>query len=360
MHPLIRILSKIYRAIYLKAAVLHAPGDLRIEDIEPPKPRRDSIVARVVLALTCGTDVKLYRRGHPFARLPNVIGHEFVGVVEDVGEEAPKDLRGRVFVTMNTSPCGECFYCRIGRENLCEKLGETIIGFTVPGAYAEMIEVPGKIWRRYFYQLPPGLDPLEAAFLEPLSTVVHGQRILGDIEGGWVAIIGSGPIGLMHLQLLKLKNLRVAMIDRHWEKLEVAERLGADMVIDSSRERPEDLSRTINSGRGFDAVIEAAGKQEAWELALKLVRSGGKILFFGGLPRGAMVPMDSYRIHYEEVEIKGAFHTTPRDVNTAYKLIEGRRLRLRELISGTMPLERVADALNSMGRGSGLKYAIKP
>ncbi|MEM4971535.1 MAG: alcohol dehydrogenase catalytic domain-containing protein, partial [Sulfolobales archaeon] len=126
----------------MRAAVLHAPGDLRVEDIEPPKPGRGSIVARVLIALTCGTDVKLYRRGHPFARLPNVIGHEFVGVVEDVGEGVPRDLRGRVFVTMNTSPCGGCFYCARGRENLCERLGETIIGFTIPGAYAEMIEVP--------------------------------------------------------------------------------------------------------------------------------------------------------------------------------------------------------------------------
>jgi L-iditol 2-dehydrogenase len=358
--PLIRILPKIYRAIYLKAAVLHSPGDLRVEEIESPKPRRGSIVARVLIALTCGTDVKLYRRGHPFARLPNVIGHEFVGVVEDLGEGVPEDLRGRVFVTMNTSPCGVCFYCVRGRENLCERLGETIIGFTVPGAYAEMIEIPERIWRRYFYQIPPGLDLVEAAFLEPLSTVVHGQRILGGVDGEWVAVIGSGPIGLMHLQLLKLRGLRVAVIDRHWEKLDVAKRLGADIVVNSNEERPEDIARSINSGKGFDAVVEAAGKQEAWELAIRLVRSGGKILFFGGLPRGTSISIDSYRIHYEEIEVKGAFHTTPRDVDEAYKLIEGRRLRLRELVSGVMPLERVRDALESMGRGAGLKYVIKP
>jgi L-iditol 2-dehydrogenase len=344
----------------LKAAVLHSPGDLRVEEIESPKPRRGSIVARVLIALTCGTDVKLYRRGHPFARLPNVIGHEFVGVVEDLGEGVPEDLRGRVFVTMNTSPCGVCFYCVRGRENLCERLGETIIGFTVPGAYAEMIEIPERIWRRYFYQIPPGLDLVEAAFLEPLSTVVHGQRILGGVDGEWVAVIGSGPIGLMHLQLLKLRGLRVAVIDRHWEKLDVAKRLGADIVVNSNEERPEDIARSINSGKGFDAVVEAAGKQEAWELAIRLVRSGGKILFFGGLPRGTSISIDSYRIHYEEIEVKGAFHTTPRDVDEAYKLIEGRRLRLRELVSGVMPLERVREALESMGRGAGLKYVIKP
>lgn len=340
--------------------MLYAPSDLRVVDVDEPKPRRGSIVARVRIALTCGTDVKLYRRGHPFAKLPNIIGHEFVGVVEDLGDGVPDSYRGRVFVTMNTSPCGECFYCTRGRENLCDRLGEAIIGFTLPGAYAEKIEIPERIWRRYFYTVPEGMDAREAAFLEPLSTVVHGQRILGDVEGEWVAIIGSGPIGLMHLQLARLRGLRVAMIDRHWEKLDVARRLGAELAINSKEERPEDILRDINGGRGFDAVIEAAGKQEAWELALRLVRKGGKILFFGGLPRGTYVPMDSYRIHYEEVEILGAFHTTPRDVDEAYRLITSRRIRLLELISGTKPLDRVAEALESMARGEGLKYVIQP
>ena len=342
----------------MRAAVLYAPGDLRIEDIEDPEPRRGSIVARVLLALTCGTDVKLYRRGHPLARLPNVIGHEFVGVVERVSEGVPEDLVGKRFVTMNTSPCGECFYCRVGRENLCERLGELIIGFTISGAYAERIEVPERIWRRYFYHVPEHLDPVEAAFLEPLSTVVHGQRILGRVEGKWVAVIGSGPIGLLHLQLLKLESLGVAVIDRHWEKLSVAERLGADIVIDSRETGPEEIIRGINGGRGFDAVIEAAGKLEAWELALRIVRRGGKILFFGGLPKGTGITVDSYKIHYEEVEILGAFHTTPRDVEKTYKLIESRKLRLRELVSGSKPLNRVVDALESMASGRGLKYVI--
>ncbi len=342
----------------LRAAVLYAPGDLRIQDIPDPKPHIGSIVARVLLALTCGTDVKLYRRGHPLARLPNVIGHEFVGVVEEVGEGVPLDLLGRRFVTMNTSPCGECFYCRVGRENLCERLEELIIGFTIPGAYAERIEVPERIWRRYFYQVPDDLDLVEAAFLEPLSTVVRGQRVLGGVEGGWVAVIGSGPIGLLHLQLLKLEGLRVAVIDRHWEKLSVAEKLGADLVINSRETRIEEMVRGINGGRGFDAVVEAAGKIEAWELALKIARKGGKVLFFGGLPKGTGINVDSYRIHYEELQILGSFHTTPRDVEKAYRLIESRKLRLKELVTGSKNLERVAEALESMASGQGLKYAI--
>ena len=345
-------------AVYMRAAVLHAPGDLRVDDVRDPEPRRGSIVARVLLALTCGTDVKLYKRGHPLAKLPNIIGHEFVGVVEEVGEGVPEDLRGRRFVTMNTSPCGGCFYCSVGRENLCERLGELIIGFTISGAYAERIEIPERIWRRYFYQIQENLDPVEAAFLEPLSTVVHGQRVLGKVEGEWVAVIGSGPIGLLHLQLLKLEGLRVAVIDRHWENLSVAERLGADITINSRETRVEDMVRNINGGRGFDAVVEAAGKLEAWELALKLVRKGGKILFFGGLPRGTGITIDSYRIHYEEVEILGAFHTTPRDVEKTYKIIESRKLRLKELVSGSKPLEKVQEALESMASGQGLKYII--
>lgn len=347
-------------AIPLRAAVLRSPGDLRIEDVPEPEPPRGGIVARVLVALTCGTDVKLYRRGHPYARLPNVIGHEFVGVVERVGEGVPGDLAGRAFVTMNTSPCGSCFYCARGRENLCERLGETIIGFTIPGAYAEKILVPERIWRRYFYQLPQGLDPVEAAFLEPLSTVVHGQRVLGDVEGEWAAVIGSGPIGLLHLQLLKLRGLRVAVVDRHWEKLRVAEGLGADLVINSREERSEELAKRVNGGEGFDAVIEAAGKQEAWELALRLARKGGKVLFFGGLPRGSAISVDSYRLHYEELALLGAFHATPRDVEEAFGLIEGRRLGLRDLVTGSCRLERVEEALEAVGRGEGIKYAVIP
>ncbi len=347
----------------MKAAVLYSPGNLVFEEVEDPVPGPGEILARVKLALTCGTDVKLYRRGHPYARLPNIIGHEFIGVVEDVGEGVSRDIVGDTFVTMNTSPCGSCFFCRKGQENLCVKLSEEIIGFTRPGAYSEMIVVPRRIWSRYYFRVGEGVDEVEAAFLEPLSTVVHGHSVIGGVSGDSVAIIGSGPIGLLHLQLSMIGGASsVTVFDRHWEKLRVAERLGADHVVNVREEDPIKFvsSNNINGGLGFDTVIEAAGKREAWELALKLVRKGGRVLFFGGLPRGVEVSFDSYMIHYGEVSVFGAFHTTPRSVRRAYELISGGMLRLRELISGEYRLRDVREALESMARGVSLKCVIRP
>ena len=345
----------------MKAAVLYSPGNLVFEEVPDPSPGPGEILARVKLALTCGTDVKLYIRGHPYARLPNIIGHEFVGVVIDVGRGVSRDLVGDTFVTMNTSPCGSCFFCRRGQESLCVRLGDEIIGFTRPGAYSEKIVVPNRIWSRYYFRVSRGLDEVEAAFLEPLSTVVHGHGVLGGVDGDVVAIIGSGPIGLLHLQLSIIGGAsRIVVFDRHWEKLKIAERLGASDVVNVRETDPLSYISEVNNGFGFDTVIEAAGKKEAWELAFRLVRKGGRVLFFGGLPRGVDVSFDSYKIHYGEVRVYGAFHTTPRDVERSFRLISERRVRLRELVSGEYSLKDVKSALDSMARGESLKCVIRP
>lgn len=345
----------------MKAAILKAPKELSIEEVEDVRPRPGSIVAHVLLALTCGTDVKLYMRGHPYAKLPNIIGHEFVGVVKEIGKGVSEDIKGKTFVTMNTSPCGRCYYCTSGQENLCVELSKEIIGFTIPGAYAEFIEVPQRILSRYFFELPEDVDPVEAAFLEPLSTVVHGHEIIKPEMGDNVAIVGEGPIGLLHLQLALISGVgSVSIFGKHWEKLKIAEKLGADEVININEYDPVKITEKLTSGRGFDCVIEATGKVNGWELAYKITRKGGRVLFFGGLPRSTSVNLDAYKLHYGELRIMGSFHTTPRDVHRAFKLIRSKKLKLKDLITGEVKLENVKEALESVAKGKNLKIIVRP
>ncbi len=294
----------------MRALLYHGLGDLRVEEVPRPEPGPDDVLVQVEVALTDGTDAKAFRRGHPLllAEVPSPFGHEFCGI--DVAT-------GRRVVAANSAPCGECAPCRRGEENLCENLRPFL-----NGAYAEYLLVSQRIAERNLLPVPPGLAPEVAALLEPLACCLHGIERAG-IEGGeWVAVLGPGPIGLMLCAAATDAGARVTVVGGRPERRELAREFGAE---------PGD-------GQGADVVFEAVGTAEAWQDASALVRPGGTVVFFGGRE----LAVDTFRLHYEELTLLGAFHHTPRHVRAALAFLASGAFPWERLVTHQVGLEQVA------------------
>ncbi len=343
------------------AVRFYRPGELRAEQVPIPEPGPGELIVKSHVALTCGTDVKMFKRGHPLAKLPQIMGHEFAGTVSEIGLGIENFRAGMKVVAANSAPCNKCFYCRMHQPNLCEHLDESIVGFTWPGSYAEYVKIPERIVRQNTFQVPDGVPLESVASLEPLACVVHGWDLLDHVPGGTVIIIGGGPIGLLHAQLARLNGARqVALCDVVPERLREAEKMGADMTIDSARENLVDRVLSLTDRRGADIVVEAVGRRETWEPTISLARKGGTILLFGGCPSGTTVSFNAEKIHYGELHVQGAFHHTPAAVERAFRLIVSGQVSIKPLISHEMPLERAEEALQLMGDGKALKIALRP
>lgn len=333
-------------------AFLIEPKRIELREVETPHPKKGEVLVKVYSALTCGTDLKAYLRGHPMIPMPGPFGHEFAGIIIEKGKGVRGFKEGEEVMAVHSAPCMRCFYCRKGLYNLCNYIMDT----KVLGAFSEYMLLPSHIVKRNLYHKPEELSFEEAAFLEPLSCVVHGLRSLKLRKTDLVLIIGAGPIGLLHLLLLKQRGSHVAITARRKERLEMAKQLGADLVIDAA-----DLEMTLRDfteGLGFDVVIECTGQLEVWMASINYVRRGGMVILFGGVKSGTKVCFDTHRLHYDEINIKGVFHFTPDDVRKAAEIL--RDIKVSQLITARFPLSEITSAFERLSRGEGLKYAIIP
>lgn len=344
----------------MMAARFYEPGVIRLEQVEVPEISSGGLLVRNHAVLTCGTDLKMYLRGHRLAKPPLIIGHEFAGTVERVGKDVKAFEVGMNVVSANSAPCMSCYYCRIGQHNLCEHLDEILIGFSSPGAYAEYVRLPSRIVSQNTYRIPEGLSFEEAAFLEPLACVVHGGELADIGPSDLLLVIGAGPIGLLHVQLAKAYGAgTVVVADTSSDRLRVAGELGADRTVDASKDLVREV-KGLSENRGADVVIEAVGKPETWELAVQTTRKGGTTVLFGGCPSGSMASIDTEAVHYGELTLRGAFHHAPRDVHRALRLISSRQVNVAPLITHRMPLSDVERALHLMQDGKAIKVALSP
>jgi L-iditol 2-dehydrogenase len=343
----------------MRAAVLHGREDVRIESVEVPPLEAGEILLRTRAALTCGTDVKVFRRGYHARMLqpPALFGHELSGVVEEIGPGVDGVEPGARVVVANSAPCGACAPCADGRESLCDEL------LFWNGAYAEFARIPARIVRKNLLPLDPAVGFRQAALTEPLACVVRGIEQSGVAPGQTVAVIGAGPIGLMLLVLARLRGARVIVAGRNAGRLRKALELGADDVIDASQvaDLAEPLRERGRNGLGPDVVIEAAGLAETAEAAIRAVRKGGLVNLFAGCPADARVALDAQRLHYEELTVTSSFHHTPESFRTAYRLIADGTIDPAAFITAEAPLEAVPEVLRRMAAGGdGLKTAILP
>lgn len=342
----------------MMAAVLYGREHLEVEPVAVPEIGPGDMLVRVQVALTCGTDVKVFSRGY-HARMivpPAVFGHELAGDVVAVGDGVTGFQPGQRVVAANSAPCDACYFCRHGLENLCEDL------LFNNGAYAEFIRIPARIVNRNTYRIPPHVTYQDAALIEPLACVLRGYEETGIREGDTVAIIGLGPIGLMFVRLAKLYGARVIAIGRRKTQLDRAAAAGADELLSTEHvARPVDSVRRLTEGRGADAAIEAVGQPETWLWAVDMVRRGGTVNFFGGCPNDSRVSLDTSLLHYSEITCKATFHHTPLHIRKALDIVSNGDISARDFVNGEEPLANLLEVMRHLMSHNGhLKTAIFP
>lgn len=340
------------------AAVLYGQEHLRVEPVPIPQIQEGDILVHVKAALTCGTDVKVFRRGY-HARMivpPALFGHELAGDIVRVGNRVKGFHVGQRVVAANSAPCGQCFYCRRGSENLCEDL------LFNNGAYAEYIRIPARIVQKNTYEIPSHVNYQDAALLEPLACVLRGLEETGLRSGDIAVVLGLGPIGLMFVRLAHVRGSRVIAIGRRQTQLDRAAKMGADefLLADGSVDL-ENAVRCLTEGRGGDVVIEAVGLPEAWQTASKLVRRGGTVNFFGGCPQGSRIELDTALLHYSEITCKASFHHTPLHIRTALESVSRGEITARDFVNGVEPLVNLLEVMRHLMSHNGhMKTAIIP
>lgn len=360
----------------MPAADVVRPGEMRLREVPVPEPGPGELLVRVEAALTCGTDIKTYRRGHPRIPLPMPMGHEFAGVVAATGAGVTAFREGDAIACVPTAPCGDCRLCRRGRESLCPDA----VGRMVFGAFAGFVRLPRHIVEANVFKRPDGLPAVHAAALEPLACVVHGANRVALDRAETVVFVGDGPIAMLFAQLARLRGAgRVLLVGRHEARLEVARALGIQALAHPGAESEERAGGTAaGSGRGgsrsrlrepvlawtggigADIVVEVVGRPEVWEEAAGLVAPGGELLLYGGCAAGTRASFDTERIHYEEVDIKGAFHYGHSDVRAARDLLVEGAIDVAPLITHERPLARLEEAIRLVLNREAVKVAIVP
>lgn len=341
----------------MMAAVLYGKENVVVEHVPIPQVAPDEVLVKIEAALTCGTDLKVFRQGF-HARMivpPSVFGHELAGTVFKVGDEVEQWEEGMRVVASNSAPCNNCIFCRKDLENLCDDL------LFNNGAYAEFIRIPARIVKKNMLEIPDHITFRDAALVEPLACVLRGLEETRLHRKDSLAIIGLGPIGLMFVRLAKLRGASVIAIGKRKSQTEAALRMGADEVI-TIADNPDPLAAVRHfSPGGVDVAIEAVGSPTTWEWATGMVRRGGTVNFFGGCPSGSTVKLDTSLLHYSEISLLATFHHTPYYIRRALQTISGGDIRGEDLITGEAPLRELPNVLrHMMNRNGDLKTAILP
>jgi L-iditol 2-dehydrogenase len=327
-----------------------------------PHPGPGELVVRVQAALTCGTDLKVYRRGYHAMMLkpPMLFGHELAGVVAEIGTEVTSFRIGGRVVALNSAPCDACFFCLHGQQNLCEDL------LFNNGAYAEFIKIPARIVEKNTLLIPDGVPFEHAALTEPLACVVRGLEESGAQAGDTMVVIGAGPIGLMFMHAAELAGVKVIAVVKRKDQIATAKLFGASHVVHLAVvENVVAATRALTpQSRGADVVIEAVATPATWEWAVDMVRKGGVVNFFGGPPGGTKVQLDTNRLHYGDITLKASFHHTPATCRTAFELLTSGRFKCKEYITGRVALDAVpalfARMLSRDGSVQDIKTAVFP
>lgn len=346
----------------MQAAVLLGPEAIEVRRLPVPLPGEGELLLKVEAATTCGTDVKVYRRGgHPrMLRPPIPFGHEMAGRVAAVGPGIAAHAVGDAIVVANSAPCGACEPCRRGRENLCEDLQY------LNGAFAEYLLVPRRFVDRNVHRIPAGLCFERAAMSEPLACVLHGieacdlPRYANDrpVE---VLIFGGGPIGLLFVAALARLGQQPVLADPNPIRLKAGLEIGAarTLLIERGGGQAAAVRQQSDGGKGFWIAVDCTGQPGVWLDAIQSVRPGGLVNLFGGCAPGTTIPLDATLIHYSEITVKGVYHHRPETFARAVAMLADPSFRADVLLSGTRPIAGVVDALQSMIRKEALKIVIR-
>ena len=347
------------RPMSMRAAMFYGAGDVRMEEIAVPKVAPGEVLIRVRAALTCGSDLKAYRQGHPVLlgdNYPAPFGHEVSGTIAEVGSGVQRFRRGMRVVAANSAPCDRCYYCLRNQPNLCDNLN------LLNGAYAEYIKVPAQIVKHNLYEIPDYLPFQAAALTEPLACAVHAFERLKIKEGDSVVVLGCGIMGLLFSAVAVHENARVIAIGRNERKLRLAEKIGAWQTIDVRKVlNPAQAARDFTAEqRGADFVLEAIGRPETWEEAMTMVRKGGTVCLFGGCKKGSSFSLNTHLVHYQEVSVRGVFHHTPTHFAKALKYLCEGVIDASHFIETELRLDDLSDYYQNALHKSFFKAAVIP
>jgi len=334
----------------MKAFVQTAIGKFEERDVPPPAAGPGEVVLRMRAALTCGTDVKILRRGHTKVSLPVTMGHEVCGEIVELGEGVSSWRIGERAAPGVSGPCGRCAECAAGRANLCSGKPAWMWG-----TFAERVLIPAGIVATNLHRVPEGVADEVAAFLDPLASVIHGWNRLGTPAPGpgtTMLIYGAGALAFLWAGLASKRGLDVRVAGRHLERAKLAERFGTKF-LDVSGGFPE------SSTRAADIAVDCTGDRTVWERLPSLVRPGGRVLLFGGCAPGATVTFDAARLHYSEISLIGSFHYTPEEARASLEALASGAIDPRPLIAETGALADLPRFLEAQQRGEGVRYAIR-
>ncbi|OKH44619.1 dehydrogenase [Calothrix sp. HK-06] len=339
------------------AALLYGQEDLRLSQVNDPIPNIGEVVIKVHAATTCGTDLKVWRRGGHAKMLkpPTLFGHEAAGEIVAVGAGVTKWKVGDAVVANNSAPCGHCFFCKKQEFSLCPNLTWN------NGTFAQYLKIPAQIVEQNLLLLPDVPYQL-AAMTEPLACVLHGVARSNIKPGDRVVLLGDGAIGLMFVAKLALDyNAKILVFGGNDQRLEIAKKFGAVEAFNyhGLPDIPEKV-KELTDGYGADIVIEATGDKTVWETAIACARAGATVNLFGGCPKNTNISVSTEVLHYSELIIKGVFHNTPYFVREALSLIASRRIPFELLISEQRPLKDLEQVFVDMRERKVIKVAIQP
>lgn len=340
----------------MRAIMYYGPGKLDLEDVPIPKAGPGEIIIKNISALTCGTDVKRFQRGHYIDKKEAFIfGHESSGVVYEIGEGVTKFNVGDRVVSHNTAPCNECYWCKKGQPSMCENWSRA------SGAWAQYRHIPAPIVKQNTFIIPENISFGLAAMVEPLSCAVYNIVESGLKFMDVVAINGAGPLGLMQIKTAKLRGAYVIVCDANQFRLDCAKKLGADVCINITevQNQVQAVREVTPFGRGVDISIDCTGLPQVWEMNVDMVRKGGTVMEFGGCKGGSKVTFDCDRLHYSQLTIKGLYHTTPQVVEAAFNMICREEIPEDVFIGKTFTLAQAQEALDSHARGEVVKNEIR-
>lgn len=346
----------------MKVVRFHAPGDVRFEDAPEPEAGPGEVKIRVRSCSTCGTDVKISKFGHHHIHPPRVMGHEIAGEIVQVGDGVDGWSTGDRVQVIAAIPCGECPECERGRMTICPN--QVSMGYHFEGGFAQYMVVPREVLKvDGLNRIPDGVSFAEASVAEPLACALNAQNLARVGDGDDVVVIGSGPIGCLHVRLARARGAaRVFLVELSRQRLDMAADLvKPDAAICGSEVDPVEEVLRLTDGRGADVIITAAASGKAQEQAIQMAARQGRISFFGGLPKdNPTITCDSNLVHYRELTIVGANGSSPAHNAEALNLVATGAVPVSDLITHRLPLESAIDAFGIVARGEAIKVTIEP
>ena len=338
----------------MKAAVLETPGLFAVKEVPIPELESDEVLVRVAACGICHTDLHYIEHGVPTAKTPPIIlGHEASGLIDAKGDRVRDFNIGDRVLLPAVLTCGRCRLCRSGRENICESM--KMLGNHLDGAYAEFVKAPS----RDLFRVPKNLSLQDACIIaDALSTPFHAVRYRGQVQpGDTVAVYGCGGVGLNVIQFCRLAGARVYAVDTNPSKLEFADELGADVLIDATQKEPDRMIRK-ETGGGVDVAFEVVGNPVVFKNAINSIRTGGRLVLVGYSPDEATLPAG--KVMFREIEIRGSLGCRPVDYPIIIELASAHKIELKSLISHRLPLTDIKRAFELLKSGESIRSVVIP